>query len=380
MQKRNRFIYLLIAIGILVGILYVTFNNTTDQEIAVIGGDIETDRQAELLSCITRLPLKMKIGQKLMVAGYKDKLQYQTPLLADLFIGGIIVMNEVESEQITHLRNSLTIAPLIAVDQEGGSVQRYKSIGILPAAQDMATYSADKAYELYLKDYTDLKKLGITTNFAPVVDILSASPNPLPGRIFSDSLSEVIRFARENIRAAKQAGITPVIKHFPGLGSATGNTDFESATTDPLSMLKDRDIVPYKELATLQPDIMVGNMIVPDLTDGDPAIWSESAIQLARSLGYQDSVIYSDSLTAQAVPGNLNDAVFKSWLAGVDIALIVQSEVNTANLGRYLIDIIDFSTTAVQQNKIDMVAIDNSVLRIFNRKQIDPCRLAEEHT
>src|SRR5690606_33078341 len=130
---------------------------------------------------------------------------------------------------------------------------------------DMAKYSADKAYELYLKDYTDLKKLGITTNFAPVVDILSASPNPLPGRIFSDSLSEVIRFARENIRAAKQAGITPVIKHFPGLGSATGNTDFESATTDPLSMLKDRDIVPYKELATLQPDIMVGNMIVPDL-------------------------------------------------------------------------------------------------------------------
>ena len=115
----------------------------------------------------------------------------------------------------------------------------------------------------------------------------------------------------------------PVIKYFPGLGSATGNTDFIASTTDQLSALTAHYLDTYRQLSSLHPDFMVGGIIVPDLTDGQPALWSRSAAHLLCRIGYQDVVTYNDSLTARAVPGSLEDAVVKSWLADIYVAVIV---------------------------------------------------------
>lgn len=332
--------------------------------------------QEKALACIDALPNSVKIGQKLMVAGYSDQLDDETPVLTRTNIGGIIVMDAAPAAEIQAYHDAMSITPFVAVDQEGGTVQRYTAAGDVPGATDMASsFSTNQAYTTYLTDDQYLKSIGITTNFSPVVGVISGSGDPLPGRMYSTDPSVVAAYASASIRAAKAVGITPVIKHFPGLGSATGNTDFSSATTDPLNILLTRDIVPYKQLAPQQPDVMVGNMIVPGLTDGQPAVWSPAAVKLLRDMGYQKTVVYTDSLTAQAIPGTLSDAVVKAWQAGIDVALIVQTKQQTPQLGGDLDEIIAYANAALDSGQLDKKVFSASIERIFDRKGIDACQL-----
>lgn len=194
--------------------------------------------------------------------------------------------------------------------------------------------------------------------------------------MFSSDPAVVTNYTTQNIKAANVAGVTPVIKHFPGLGSASGNTDFGSATTDPLSVLKTRDLLPYQQLSEYKPDVMISNASIPGLTDGQPAVWSPAALSLLRSYGYQDSVVYSDSLTAQAIPGSLQDATIKAWLAGVDVALIVQSRQQTPGLTGILQDILTRANAALQSGELNRDEFSKSVLRILQRKNIDPCGMS----
>lgn len=325
------------------------------------------------LTCIEALPLTVQIGQKLMFAGFSDQLANQRSIFQQAGIGGVILMDQTSQASISEFTNGFAITPTVAIDQEGGTVQRYKSEGILPGATDMTQFSPNDAYTRYLSDAQYLKRNGITVNFAPVVDVLSANPSPLPGRMYSTDPSVVTTYARQAIQAAKNVGITPVIKHFPGLGSATGNTDNGSATTDPLATLKSRDLIPYQQLASTQPDVMINNAIIPGLTNGQPAVWSPAAIALLYSYGYTNSVIYSDSLTANAIPGALNDAAVKAWQAGVDVALIVQERRETALLSGYIATIVASATTALESGTLDKRAFAQSVLKILERKQVDPC-------
>lgn len=346
-------------------------NNDTHQS-----KDAPEKTRNETLSCVAAMPLNQRIGQKIMAAGYSSQIEATTPSFATSYIGGVIIMDDTSAGQIAAFRDAMPIPPLVATDQEGGPVQRYKSEGDLPSAEQIAKdTSLNDAYQIYLTDNQYLKQQGITTNFAPVVDVISRSPNPLPGRIYSSDPEIVSKYAAANIKAANDAGITPVIKHFPGIGSATGNTDYTSAVTDPFSALETRDLAPYKTLAALHPDIMVGNMIVPGLTDEQPAIWSRSAVDLLRSLGYENAVIYSDSLTAAAIPGTIADATVKTWQAGVDIAVIVQTDTDTKHLDSFFKTIIQRAAEAVQSGELSEDTLNQSVLRILSRKQVDPCEI-----
>lgn len=332
----------------------------------------------QALACIEDLPLGMLLGQKIMVAGYSAQLSTESPILAQYNIGGVAMMDQVPSQAVDQLQSAQKIKLTVAVDQEGGTVQRYIFAGPMLGAEQMAhRMTPDQAFDIYLTDFQSLSHNGITTNFAPVVDVQSGSTNPLPGRMYSTDPSVVASYATEAVKAAQMAGITPVIKHFPGLGTASGNTDFGPATTAPLASLQNRDILPYRKLAPLKPDVMVSNAIVPDLTDGQPAVWSKPAVDLLRSLGYQDSVVYSDSLTARAISGTLADAVIKAWQAGVDVVLVVQTADNTDNLGDLLAGITAAASQNVDSGALTRSNLVDSANRILNRKSIAPCSLAK---
>jgi beta-N-acetylhexosaminidase len=328
------------------------------------------------LACIQKLPLELQIGQKIMVAAYSSQLAQQTPVLVAQRVGGIIVMDAISQQQLQQFRDAMTVVPFIAVDQEGGTVQRYTAAGVVPGAEAMAQqFSTSQAYNTYLNDDRYLKGIGITTNFAPVLGVINGNNSVLPGRMYADTAQTVTDYARASLQAADDAGITPVVKHFPGLGTASGNTDFGSATTAPLASLQARDIKPFMALASQHPDVMVANAIVPDLTNGQPAVWSPAAISLLRSMGYQDAVVYSDSLTAKAIPGSLADAAVKAWGAGVDVALIVQTEPQTPEIASDVQAIITEAEAAVQSGALSQDVVSASVAQIFARKGIDACTM-----
>ncbi len=331
--------------------------------------EAEPDRQ----TCIANLPIATKLSQKVMFAIYSDQIEEATPVLAELGVGGVIVMDEVPAEQLKQLRDAFATPPTIAVDQEGGTVQRYKSHGLLPSASEVPDLTTEEAYELYKNDSQYLAEVGITTNFAPVVDVESRTPSPLPDRMYSADANTIATYAGEAIKAMKEAGIQPVIKHFPGMGSASGNTDFVRAETDAFAELESRDLVPYRQLVSLAPDVMIGNMIVPGLTDGQPAIWSSEAVSLLRGIGYQDAVVYSDSLTAAGVPGTLSEAALKAWLAGIDVAVIVQTE--RTDVSQLVDSLVTAGTIRFESDTTTLTILNESVGRILARKNVDPCDL-----
>jgi hypothetical protein len=120
---------------------------------------------------------------------------------------------------------------------------------------------------------------------------------------------------------------------------------------------------------------MVSNAIVPGLTDGKPAIWSNDALALLRSYGYENAVIYTDSLTAKAVPGALDQATLKAWQAGVDVAVIVQTKQQLNEINSDITAIIARATSALQSGQLNKESVVQSVARILARKNIDPCSI-----
>ncbi|MEJ0073824.1 MAG: glycoside hydrolase family 3 N-terminal domain-containing protein [Candidatus Saccharibacteria bacterium] len=380
MRKRRVLLGLcgVVVIGVAVGIgLHMGGYRHSGGSVPHGGGGTASHTPEDKLACVQALPQDIQIGQKLMLAGYSDQLPGSTAALSQASIGGVIIMDQTPAAEIATFRGAFKIAPTIGVDQEGGPVQRYTSEGLLPGAEAMASgFSAAQAYQQYLSDDRFLKGMGITTNFAPVLDVISYMPEPLPGRMYSSDPAVVAQYASAAIRAAQTADITPVVKHFPGLGSTAIDTDYGTATSDPLATLRTRDLLPYQQVSPLKPDAMVGNVIVPDLTDGQPAVWSAAAVKLLRSYGYQDSVVYTDSLTADAIPGTLEDAVVKAWQAGIDVALVVQTHDHTADVPSYIQSITASADAALQSGRLDSKAFAASVLRILDRKGIDPCTLA----
>ena len=347
----------------------------TPQNAAVTTPDTPVVKTAAV--CVADLPNSVKVGQKLLFAAYDDQISNESATYANAHVGGVIIMNATPAAAITQFKSAFKIAPIIGVDQEGGSVQRYTNNGLLAGATVMAvTQTPLQAYNAYLSDSAYLKSLGITTNFAPVLGVISASPNPLPGRMYSSDPAVVTSYATQAINASITAGVTPVVKHFPGLGSTTQNTDDASATTAPLATLETRDIIPFKDVAQLKPDAMMSNAIVPGLTNGQPAAWSPEAVKLLRSYGYKDSVIYTDSLTAKAIPGEVDAAVVKAWQAGIDIAMIVQDDEGNTVFTKDLSTIIATASAALQSGQLDTNAFNESLLRIFARKNIDPCTIS----
>jgi len=382
MRKRVIAIIVLALVSISIVIAAIIFfrptNNSASNQSNPPSSSTPEVPEKTALSCVESLPESVQIGQKIMAAGYSNQLDSSQATFLRYSIGGVIIMDEASAQTINTFKKGFLISLTIAVDQEGGTVQRYKSQGLIPGATDMAAnYTTAQAYQSYYTDAQYLKSIGITTNFGPVVDIISAEPNPLPGRMYSSSPSTVIQYATQFIQAYQKASITPVVKHFPGLGSTTTNTDFGTATTSPLATLKASDTIPYQKLAQYNTDAMVSNAIVPGLTDGQPAVWSNAAVSLLRSYGYQDAVVYTDSLTARAIPGTIEDAAIKSWQAGNDVALIVQTSSQTATLPSIFDAIVNKAMAALQSGELDKEKFAESVVRIFNRKNIDPCSIQQ---
>ena len=116
--------------------------------------------------------------------------------------------------------------------------------------------------------------------------------------------------------------MTPVVKHFPGHGAASGDTHDEDGVTPPLEALERWDLVPFRALADAGAAVMVGHLTVPGLTDGVPATQSERAIGILRDeVGYADALVLTDALGMQAVGLPEDEAAVLALHAGADVVL-----------------------------------------------------------
>lgn len=263
----------------------------------------------------------------------------------------------------------------VSVDEEGGLVQRLSDlIGPLPAPREMArTMSPEEVRGMMAEHGRKMAELGFTVDFAPSIDLAggeNVEDNAIGSRSFSADPQVVTEYASAYVRGLLDAGITPVIKHFPGHGHASGDSHTGEVFVPPLDQLKREDLVPFKELLAIPGvELMVGHVQAPGLNPDEPASVSPAAYELARKgwdgfRGYS-GVVYTDDLTGmQAItdryPGT--DAVVAALAAGADQALTAAGAFDVH-------ETIDRVTEAIRNGEIPEEQVRRAADRLVNADQ-----------
>jgi len=230
-------------------------------------------------------------------------------------------------------------APLIAVDQEGGRVQRLTEPGFtrFPPARCYSTLCchAERAAEAAGEAIAEeLRAVGVDINFAPVLDVDSRPDNPvIRDRAFSDDPNQAARLGVAFFRGTLSRGILPVGKHFPGHGA----TDADSHEVLPVvrgtgRILSDRDLLPFRRAVRAGiPALMTAHVLYPALDRAHPATFSPKILLgLLRKRLRFGGVLFSDALEMGAVASlcGIAEAVVRASSAGCDIPLVCRGEEN----------------------------------------------------
>lgn len=260
-------------------------------------------------------------------------------LLTHPLAGGVIFFsrNYVSPEQLRELVSSIrSINPelLLAVDQEGGRVQRFREgLTPIPAMQRfLPLYRKNATATLSIvKDSgwlmaSELLALGIDFSFAPVLDVDDQRCEVIANRAFSPRAEEVVALAGAWIAGMHEAGMATTGKHFPGHGSVVADSHVELPVDErSLEQIASRDLIPFVELQSQLDAIMPAHILFPTVDAEFPVGFSSYWLKtvLRGDLGF-NGVIFSDDLTMEAAAGS-GSFVERAQLAlaaGCDMVLV----------------------------------------------------------
>lgn len=261
----------------------------------------------------------------------------------------------------------------VSVDQEGGRVARLKE----PFTKwpPMATLGrAGKQSEAlatrFAKALTEeLLAVGITLDYAPVLDIHTNPKNPVIGdRALAEKAEDVARLGRAIIRGMQDAGLAACGKHFPGHGDTSTDSHFELPLVEhPPDRLRAIEFEPFRAaIAEKVAFIMTAHVLVPSLDDTRPATLSPKIVQaLLRDELKYEGVILSDDLEMKAVSAKyaVTDAAVDAIRAGCDGLLICSGDVDLQ--ARTLEALIK----AAESGQIPPKRLDDAFMRLRRAKE-----------
>ena len=300
-------------------------------------------------------------------------------------IGGLIAFerNIVDEPQLAALLSHLRGAPanhppFLAVDQEGGAVQRLWRLEALrapSAARVAATYSPGQARALYGRMASRMAALGFNLNLAPVVDLDFGRSNPVIGRLqraYARDPDLVARYAGAFVEAHRAHGVLTALKHWPGHGSSLA--DPHVAVADVTRTRRASERLPFVALleAGHADMIMTAHVHHRDWGEGDgrPASLSPSAVQLAlrQTLGFDGVVVTDDLQMEAAVAGrSLGNAIVLSLAAGNDLVLIANMQSYQPDVARFALDAIKQAVADGRLDKQDLIASYRRVIALKQR-------------
>lgn len=293
-------------------------------------------------------PVLIGLGPIMMDLAGPELDPVERELLLHPAIGGVVLFtrNYEDREQLKRLTSEihpLRVPPLvIAVDHEGGRVQRFRDgFTELPAAGaigDRYERAPGEARAL-AKDAgfvaaTELRLAGVDLDFAPVLDLAAGNEEIIGDRAFSADPAVVADLARCRLEGARRAGFSGVGKHFPGHGTARGDTHTGEVVDErPFEALRATDLKPFAALAPELSGMMTGHVCYPAVAPEAVTFSSRWLRDVLRDeLGF-NGVILSDDLSMAAVTGaqayadegstGPEERVALAFEAGCDVALVL---------------------------------------------------------
>lgn len=343
--------------------------------------------------------LREKIGQLLLV-GFRGATPAECDLIVrdinEHHIGGIILFDQdmtggtidtgnrrrnIESPAqvkalLTHLQVQSRIPLLTAIDQEGGRVNRLKPVYGFPASISHEELGRlDQPAETYrhaAATAQTLASIGLNFNLAPVVDLDAHPDNPIikgKGRTFSADPEAVARHAAEFIKAHRAHGVLSCAKHFPGHGSATGDTHL--GLVDVTATWHERELIPFQRLiaAGLCDAIMTAHVFNAKLDPERPATLSPAVLTglLREKMGFQ-GVIMSDDMEMKAISSHygLENSLPAAVEAGVDLLCLGNNLSYDPGIAGKTLDIME---RTVVSGRIPESRVDESYQRVLALKQ-----------
>ena len=258
-------------------------------------------------------------------------------ILGNKHVGGVVLFsrNFISKEQLFDLCQNIKAINrniIIAVDQEGGRVQRFKEgFSRIPTMQSLGNFfltSPERAINCS-KDIgwlmaSEMIASGIDISFAPVLDIDRATSSIIGDRAFSDNANSVIKLAGSFIEGMNEAGMQATGKHFPGHGAIHEDSHVsEPVDGRPLDDLINHDLMPFMELKDPLAAVMTAHITFPKI-DSLPVSFSSVWLQkILRDQLHYKGVIFSDDLSMKGA-GNATYAqkVQSSLRAGCDMVLV----------------------------------------------------------
>lgn len=281
-------------------------------------------------------------------------------------VGGVIFFsrNYESAEQIQHLVKQIRSATereiLIAVDHEGGRVQRFReqftrlpSLASITAADSEGTNISQSLENLLRQAYAhgwlmaaEVRSVGIDFSFAPVLDLNYGVSEVIGDRSFHREPEQVARLATAYIEGMRDAGMASTGKHFPGHGAVREDSHLEIPIDDrSREAIWSNDLVPFRSLIKAGLDAVMPAHVIYPKVDNKPAGFSPIWLQqvLRDELAF-DGVIFSDDLSMEgaSVMGGFAERAEAAMEAGCDMVLVCNNRDG-------VIEVIDKANLAVSE-------------------------------
>jgi beta-N-acetylhexosaminidase len=324
-------------------------------------------------------PTARDIGQLLIGSFPGTAVPEELRSLAREFdLGGVILFgrNVDLPEQVAELAGDAELLgrempAWVSIDQEGGRVARLKEpFTRWPPMAVLGRAGSDALAERFGRALArELRAVGITLDYAPVLDIHTNPKNPVIGdRALAEKADEVARLASAIIRALQSEGVAACGKHFPGHGDTSTDSHLELPLVEhPPDRLRAVEFEPFRAAIKEQVAfIMTAHLLVPALDEQRPATLSPAIVQrlLREELGYE-GVILSDDLEMKAVSARMAvpQAAVQAIQAGCDGVLVCSGDLDLQAAT------LEALVKAVEAGEIARARLDEAMKRLRKAKE-----------
>jgi beta-N-acetylhexosaminidase len=316
---------------------------------------------------------RRQAGQLVLAGFHGHAIPVEVRALAREFdLGGVVLFarNVAEPAQVAELAREAQelskSAPLwVAIDQEGGRVQRVKApLTVWPAPASLGRADDIELTRRFGRALSrELRAMGITFNFVPVLDVLTRKDNPAIGdRALSDVADVVARHGVALIEAVHAEGLPTCAKHFPGHGDASVDSHDDLPVVDlPPDRFEHVEWVPFRAAFDAGLDaVMSCHLLIPSLDEDNPATLSREIVstRLRGQLGF-GGLVFTDDMDMKAIslrfePG---DAAVRAVNAGCDAVLQCGGDVDR------LAAVLEGLVRAMEDDSLPATRVDDALER-----------------